>query len=38
MTLDQFRILVADRLAAGSTRVAVPVFVRRSADLLTPVA
>ncbi|MEM9997872.1 MAG: chorismate-binding protein, partial [Bacteroidota bacterium] len=38
MTLNQFRDLVSSRLAAGSTRVAVPVFVRRSADLLTPVA
>ncbi|MGB3543819.1 anthranilate synthase component I [Rubrivirga sp.] len=37
MTLTEFETIVRDQLPAGG-RLAVPVYVRRSADLLTPVS
>ncbi|WP_412062513.1 anthranilate synthase component I family protein [Rubrivirga sp. IMCC45206] len=38
MTLTEFETIVREQLPADGRRLAVPVFVRRSADLLTPVS
>ena len=38
MTLTEFETIVRERLPADGRRLAVPVYVRRSADLLTPVS
>ncbi len=38
MTLTEFETIVREQLPADGRRLAVPVYVRRSADLLTPVA
>lgn len=38
MTLTEFETIVREQLPADGRRLAVPVYVRRSADLLTPVS
>ena len=38
MTLTEFETIVHEQLPTDGRRLAVPVYVRRSADLLTPVS